>query len=166
MLLGCYLSRFGVVFSSVVIDCRYNLKQLDRVVSGARFLTAGVLEFDIAHRRSVTVLCMHYMIRCNSMHPFYLYSALPVPYVPVRVTRGGLVTHQYTFAPPRCRTSQYRWTFIPFSVSLWNHLTDPIFDGVGLVGFKSMYMIFIALSCSIPLSLLLFLHLSFFCLYH
>ena len=109
---------------------------------------------------------MHYMIRCNPMHPLYLYSALPVPYVPVRVTRGALVTHQYTFAPPRCRTLQYCWTFIPFSVSLWNHLTDLIFDGVGLAGFKSMYMLFIAVSCSIPLFILLFLHLPFFCLYH
>ena len=27
-------------------------------------------------------------------------------------------------------------TFIPFSVSLWNDLANPVFDGVGLVGFK------------------------------
>ena len=25
----------------------------------------------------------------------------------------------------------------PFSVSLWNDLADPVFDGVGLAGFKS-----------------------------
>ena len=35
-----------------------HLKLLDRVVSGARFLTGGVFECDIAHRRSVAVLCM------------------------------------------------------------------------------------------------------------
>ena len=68
------------------------------------------------------------------MHP--LYAALPVPYVPVRVTRGA-IAHRYTYAPPRCRTSQYRRTFVPFSVSLWNALSDPMFDGVGLAGFKS-----------------------------
>ena len=28
-------------------------------------------------------------------------------------------------------------TFIPISVSLWNELADPVFDGVGLMGFKS-----------------------------
>ena len=28
-------------------------------------------------------------------------------------------------------------TFIPFSVSLWNDLANPVFDGVGLAGFKS-----------------------------
>ena len=33
-----------------------HLKLLDRVVSGARFLTGGVFECDIAHRRSVAVL--------------------------------------------------------------------------------------------------------------
>ena len=42
-----------------------------------------------------------------------------------------------TYAPPRCRTSQYSRTFIPFSVSRWNDLANPVFDGVGLAGFKS-----------------------------
>ena len=62
-----------------------HLKLLDRVVSGASFLTAGVFECDLAHRRPVAVLCMLYKISCNPVHP--LYGALPVPYVPVRVTR-------------------------------------------------------------------------------
>ena len=35
-----------------------HLKLLDRAVSGAWFLTGGVFECDIAHRRSVAVLCM------------------------------------------------------------------------------------------------------------
>ena len=70
------------------------------------------------------------------MHP--LYGALPGPYVPVRVTRGSLVTHQYIYASPRYRTLQYRRTFIPLSVSLWNDLADPVFDSLGLAGFKSM----------------------------
>ena len=65
-----------------------------------------------------------------------LYGALPVLYVPVQVTRGALVAHRYIYAPPRCRTSQYRRTFIPLSVSLWNDLSDPVCDGVGLAGFK------------------------------
>ena len=111
-------------------------KLLDCVVSGAIFLTGGVFECDIAHRRSVVVLCMLYKIRCNPMHP--LYGALPVPYVPVRVTRGAVVAHRYTYAPPRCRTSQYRRTFIPLSVSLWTDLGESVFDGVVLPGFKSM----------------------------
>ena len=69
-----------------------HLKQLDSVDSGARFLTGGVFECDISRRRSVAVLCMLYKIRCNLIHPRY--GALSVPYVPVRVTRGPLVTHR------------------------------------------------------------------------
>ena len=46
-----------------------HLKLLGRVVSGASFLTGGVFEGDFAHRRSVTVLCMLYKIRCNPLHP-------------------------------------------------------------------------------------------------
>ena len=112
-----------------------HLKPLDRAVSGARFLTSGVFEGDISHRRSVAVLCMLYKIRCNPAHP--LNGALPGPYVPVLVTRGALVAHRYTYAPPRCRTLKYGRTFIPFSVSLWYDLANSVFDGVGLAGFKS-----------------------------
>ena len=86
------------------------LKLLDRAVSGARFLTWGVFECDIAHRRSVAVLCMLYKTMCNTMHA--LNGALPGPYVPVRVTSPALVAHRYTYAPPRCIISQYRITFI------------------------------------------------------
>ena len=41
----CYCSAVGT-----------HLKLLDRAVSGARFLTGGVFECDIAHRRSVAGL--------------------------------------------------------------------------------------------------------------
>ena len=68
-------------------------KLLDRVVSGASFLTECVFECDLAHRRSVAVLSMLYKIRCNPMHP--LYVALPDPYLPVR-SHGDVVAHRYT----------------------------------------------------------------------
>ena len=93
-----------------------------------------MFECDIAHCRSVAIICMLYKIRCNLMHPL---CALPGAYVPVGVTCCALVVYQYTDAPSRCRTSQYGRTFIPLSVSLWNDLPNPIFDGVGLAGFKS-----------------------------
>ena len=79
-----------------------HLKLLDRVVSGACFLPGSVLNCNLSHRRSVEVLCMLYKIRCNPMHP--LCGALPVPYVPVRVTLGTLIAHRYAYAPPSCRT--------------------------------------------------------------
>ena len=115
------------------VDTHLNL--LDREVSDARFLTWGVLQCDITHRRSVAILCMIYKIRCNLIHP--LKGSLPGPYVPARFTRGALVAHRYTYALPRCWTLHCSRTFIPFSVSLWNDLAKPVFDGVGLAGFKS-----------------------------
>ena len=82
---------------------------------------------------------MLFKIKSNPMHP--LSGALPLPYVPARVTRGALVAHSHSFAPPRCRTSQYRRTLVPLYrrtfVSLWNDLSDPVFDGVELARFKS-----------------------------
>ena len=60
-----------------------HLKLLYRVVSGAQFLTGGVFDSDITHRRSMAILLMLYKIRCNPVNP--LNGALPGPYVPVRV---------------------------------------------------------------------------------
>ena len=84
---------------------------------------------------------MLFKIKSNPMHP--LSSALPLLYVPARVTHGALVAHRRSFAPIRCRTSQYRRTFVPLSMSLWNDLSDPVFDGVGLAGFKSRAIAFL-----------------------
>ena len=92
---------------------------------------------------------MLYKIRCNTVHP--LYGALPGPYVPVRVTRCALVAHRYTYAPSRCGTSQYRRTFIPLWVSLWNNLANPLYDGVGLAGFKSRANDFLLALTVLPL---------------
>ena len=134
------------------------LKLLDRVVSGASFLTVGVFEWDLAHRRSVAVLWMLYKIRYNPIHP--LQGALHMPYVSVRITRGAVIgtligcapipmhtshtdahiayrcAHRYTYAPLRCWTLQYLNNFIPLSVSLWKNLFGSIFDGEGLSGFN------------------------------
>ena len=46
-----------------------HLRLLDRVVSGTSILTGGVFECDLAHCRSVAVLCMMYKIMCNPMNP-------------------------------------------------------------------------------------------------
>ena len=105
-----------------------HLNLLDRVVRSAGFLAGGVLDWNLAHRQSVAELCMLFKIKSNPMHP--LSGAFPLPYVPARVTRGALAAHRHSFVPPRCRTSHYRRTFVPLSVSLWNNLSDPVFDGV------------------------------------
>ena len=74
-----------------------HLKLLDRVVSGASFLTRGVFECGLA-----LVDLWRYCVCCSTsgvIHP--LYGALPEPYVPVRVTRCAVIAHRYTYAPPR-----------------------------------------------------------------
>ena len=95
-----------------------HLKLLDRVVRSAGFQAGGVLECNLAHRRSVAELCMLFKIKSNPMYS--LRGALPLPYVPARVTRGVLGAHRHWFAPPRCRTSQYRSQnlYAPLAVSL------------------------------------------------
>ena len=72
-------------------------------------------------------------IRCHPLHHFY--CALPVPYVPVRVTRSALVTHRNTYAPPPCKTSQLDF-YSPLSVS-GTIFAGPVFNGEGLAGFNS-----------------------------
>ena len=162
---------FGVFFCqfwSTVLQCGarlpiHTINYWTVQSDGARFLTGGAFDSDIAHRRPVAVVSMVCKIRCNPMHP--LNDALSGPYVPVRATRGALAAHRFTCAPPRCRTSHYSRTFVPLSVTLWNDLGDPVFDGVGLAGFKSGLMLFYWRKLLYPYySLLLFFHFSSFCL--
>ena len=126
------------------------LKLLDRVINSAVFLAGGDLECNLAHRRSVAVLCMLFMIKSNPLHPFI--CAFRLSYVPARVTGGALVAHGHLFALRRCKTSLYRRTSVPRSVSLWNDLSDSVFDGVGLAGFKSRanaFLLALSKACSI-----------------
>ena len=88
-------TRFGVLSVVWCSAADIHLKLLDRVVSDASFLTRGVFECGTTHRRSVAVLSMLYEIRYNLMRP--LYGVLPAPHVPVRVTRGALVAHRFTY---------------------------------------------------------------------
>ena len=67
--------------------------------------------------------------------------------------------------PPRCRTSHYRRTFIPLSVSLLKDLADPVFDGVGLEGFKNGPMPFHWPELLYPFLSSPFFKFIFFCLY-
>ena len=75
----------------MMLAANTHLKLPDRTVNGTRFLTGGVFDCDIVHRRSEAILCILYKIRCNPMHP--LNGALPAPYLPVRVTRGAICSH-------------------------------------------------------------------------
>ena len=123
-----------------------HLKLLDSVVSGESFLTEGMSECDLAHRRYVAVLrhrkCTIKRVQrvCCTISGLTRCTLFMVLFL-CRMCRCGLhaalIAHRFTYAPPRCRTSWYRRTFFPLSVSLWNDLGGPAFDGVGLAGFKS-----------------------------
>ena len=83
----------------------------------------------------------------------------------MRVTLGALVAHRYTYAPTRGRASQHHRTFVPLSRSLWKDLADPVFDCVGLAGFKSRANAFYWPKHLNPYSsLLLFFTYTSFCL--
>ena len=64
-----------------------------------------------------------------------LYDAIPVLYVPELVTRGALVAHRYTFASHEsCSTTGF---LFPSQCPCGTNFADPLFDGVGLAGFKN-----------------------------
>ena len=80
-------------------------------------------------------------------------GALPLPYVPVHVTS---VVHKHSFDPPRCKLfCTVRRGNVFLSVSLWNGLGDPVFDGVGLSCSK------IRANQCFPVALISFLFVSY-----
>ena len=68
---------------------------MESEVSGTRFVSGSVPECNIAHHRSVVVLCILPIIRCNSMHN--LYGTPHIQFVPVRMhaVQWSLICMQY-----------------------------------------------------------------------
>ena len=63
--------------------------------------------------------------RCDLLMVLCLYRMCQCGY-----SRSFCRTSVQFYAPYRCRNSHYRRTFISLSVSLWNDLDNPVFDGV------------------------------------
>ena len=63
MLSGFYPTRLGVLLCSVVLGCRYTPNATGPCMHGASFITGFMLEYNIAHRRSIAVL----LTRCPSL---------------------------------------------------------------------------------------------------
>ena len=74
----------------------------DRVVRSAGFLVGGVLECNLAHRRSVAELCMLFKIKSNPTD-LLIKGCIAFAICAGAFTRGALVAHKHSFAPPRCR---------------------------------------------------------------
>ena len=111
-----------------------HLKLLDKNVRACKFLIPD-LEVDLWHRRSVSSLCMLYKIFHNRRHP--LYSELPNPFQPARITRNALNANSLAFSVGRCNTSQYLRCFIPATTRLWNVLPTFIVESRELQKFKT-----------------------------
>ena len=79
-----------------------HLKLLGRGVSGARFLTEGVFECDIAHRRSVAVLCIFIrsgVTRCTLLMVLYLNHMCQCGLHPVLWSHIGTLLHRLAEEP-------------------------------------------------------------------
>ena len=98
---------------------------------------------DIDHvTMTLIMLPWHWSCYHNIANDTMTFLILPWPYYYHTI-------QPFLILPPRCRTSQYRRTFIPLLVSLSNDLVNPVFDGVGLAGFKSRSNAFFWPSCSL-----------------
>ena len=109
-----------------------HLKLLDHlfsvpVFSLGVFLSVILLIVDLWQHCIKSLCCIRSGVPRGDVNPIHiLYGALPVPYVLVRVTRGALIA--------RTERAVER---TPLSMSLWNDLSDPVFDGVGLAGSRA-----------------------------
>ena len=83
-----------------------HLKLLERAISGARFLTGGVFECHISHRRSVAILCMlkrSAVTRCTLLMVLYLDCICQRGLHAVLSSHIGTVMHRFTAEP--CSTA-------------------------------------------------------------
>ena len=79
------------------------------------FFTDGVLECYIdLWQYCVCYILKSCVIRCTLFMVLYLYKMWHA----VVVTRGTLIAHRFTYAPPRCMSSQYLRTFSLLSISV------------------------------------------------
>ena len=132
------------------------LKLLDHVVSGASLLTCGMFECDIAHRRSVAVLCIH-KIRCNLIHPHY--GAQPGPYICHCVLHAVLWSHigklMRLLAAESRSTAELSFSCQYLCGTILVTSYSMVWDWqVSRAGPMTFYLA----SCSLPFSLLLFSH--------
>ena len=101
-----------------------DLLLLDKVVRGGRFLFSDSRNYDLDHRRMVSCLSVFHKLYFNWDLP--LSSIIPDPLQLPRTTRFAEHQHEYAGAIPRCRTSQFQRSFIPYTCKLWNYLPDEV----------------------------------------
>ena len=127
------LSRLEYCAPVWVSAASEHLRLLDAVVRRAEALCGRRTLCCLDHRRRVSVLCMLYKIFQNVAHPL---NSLLTPFVYARLTRAAVAAHEYCLTRPRHCTEQYRRSFLPRAIELWNELDAEVFESGGLCGFK------------------------------
>ena len=145
-------------FSSIVLQCLCSAA--DRAVSGARFLTGGVLPIvDLCH---YCVCCMRSgVIRCTLLMVLYLTVCDSAGY-----TRCSGCTLVFLCAVSLQNLDRCTAGLLFLSQCSSETIADPVFDGVELAGFKSRANVFFYWPKLLYpyYSLLLFFPSSSFCL--
>ena len=93
---------------------------------------------DIAHRQSVTVLCMLYKIRCNPMHP--LYGGVPVPYADYTHCFGRTLVYVLIAAEPRSAIG-FLFPSQCFCGTILSALYSMVWDRRGSTGRASAFLL-------------------------
>ena len=138
MLSGFCPARFGDCSAVWCSAADTHLKLLDRVVRGASFRTGAVFEcgiltllfvdlwkYCVCCIKSGLTRCSLFMVLClDRMCQCGLHAVL---WLHIGILMQNLAISQYLY---------------PLSLSQLNDLANPVFDGVGLVGFKSRTNIF------------------------
>ena len=125
-------------FWSIVQQCgaRLPLKLLDRVVRGAGFLAGGVLESNLAHRRSVECCACNLRLRVTRCILWAVHFLCRICRLVILVVLRLLVgTRLRILAVDLLSTVE---PLMPSQCLFWNVLGEPVFDGVGLAGFKCL----------------------------
>ena len=96
------------------------------------------------------------LISCSIVYEpiHHLWSALPV-----RVCQCGLHVMLTSHALPRCKPSQFCWTFTHIPVSVWNCFTNSMFDVARLKVLMGLIWFFIDHSCCILSIIFIFIFL-------
>ena len=110
-----------------------HLKLLDKNLQDCKFLIPN-LTISLQHCRTISSLCMLYIIFHNPSHP--LQFELPNLFHPRRVTKGSVSINSLSFSPMRFHTSQYSRCFIPAATKLWNEFPSIIVEAAKLQKFK------------------------------
>ena len=97
-----------------------DLSLLDKVARGGRFLFPGRANYDLDHRRAVSCLSLFHKLYFNRElpHAYMIPESLPL----ARATRFADRQHPHALCVPRCRTSQFQRSFLPWTVKQWNEL--------------------------------------------